>query len=233
MDRQAVILESRTMRDSLTSRTEALDRAKALRLLPDDLHLTTRLVAEYFEVGEEAVKSLVKRHREELLRSGYRLLQGDELRKHLGSTLDPRSVPGRGLALFTRRAVLNVAMLLRDSEVARQVRVQLLDLADAARPSAGLDALVEEIVARATPRLLAVARQAARQAAQEAARQVAEEVVAGRLESHARVVGAMSCRLADLDSALREVRSRMDSLCTQWSQRSEWDRRRKRRCRCR
>ncbi|AXI78642.1 hypothetical protein [Peterkaempfera bronchialis] len=208
MTHEAVILESRTMRDSLTEWTQALDRVKALQLLPDGMHLTTRLVADYFEVGEEAVKSIVKRHREELRSNGYQLLQGDELHRYLRSNMDPSPLPGRGLALFPRRAVLNVAMLLRDSDVARQVRSQLLDLADAARPSAALDAYVAEL-----------------------ARRVAEEVVLRRLQPHARVVGAMSCRLADVDTALREVRGRMDSLCTLWAHRSVQDRSRGRRCR--
>ncbi|WP_055589490.1 hypothetical protein [Peterkaempfera griseoplana] len=195
------------MRDSLTGWTQALNRVKALQLLPDGLHLTTRLVADYFEVGEEAVKSIVKRHREELAGNGYVLLQGPELHEYLRSNLDPSSVPGRGLALFPRRAVLNVAMLLRDSEVARQVRTHLLDLADAARPSAALDSCIAEV-----------------------ARRAAEEAVARQLQSHARVMGAMSCRLAHLDIALREVGSRLDALCTLWAHHAVHDHRRARRC---
>ncbi|MEU6177795.1 restriction endonuclease [Streptomyces coeruleorubidus] len=70
-------------------------------------------------------------HRTELEASGYHLLTGEELRsfKNL-SGIQSRT---RSLALFPRRAVLNVAMLLRDSEVARQVRVYLLDMEYLAR----------------------------------------------------------------------------------------------------
>lgn len=73
----------------------------------------------------EAIKSLVKDHREELRSNGYRLMTGAELR----SFKDLSQVKSRtpSLAIFSRRAVLNVAMLLRDSEVARQVRAYLLD----------------------------------------------------------------------------------------------------------
>ncbi|MEV5959532.1 restriction endonuclease [Streptomyces sp. NPDC051987] len=93
--------------------------------------MTTAMVAAYFEVGLEAVKSLLKDHRAELETNGYRLLVGEELRsfKNL-SGIQSRT---RSLALFSRRAVLNVAMLLRDSEVARQVRVYLLDMEYLAR----------------------------------------------------------------------------------------------------
>ncbi|KAB1986663.1 restriction endonuclease [Streptomyces triticiradicis] len=122
---ESVLLESKTLRESALERTEALDRVKALSLLPDGMHVTTAMVAAYFEVGLEAIKSLVKDHRTELETNGYRLLTGDELRsfKNL-SGIQSRT---RSLALFSRRAVLNIAMLLRDSEVARQVRTYLLD----------------------------------------------------------------------------------------------------------
>jgi hypothetical protein len=95
------------------------------------MHVTTAMVATYFGVGLEAVKSLVKDHRAELEANGYHLLTGEELRslKDL-SGIQSRA---RSLALFSRRAVLNVAMLLRDSEVARQVRVYLLDMEYLAR----------------------------------------------------------------------------------------------------
>ncbi|MET7692513.1 restriction endonuclease [Streptomyces sp. NPDC005483] len=82
-------------------------------------------------MGLEAVKSLVKDHRTELETNGYHLLTGEQLRsfKNL-SGIQSRTA---SLALFSRRAVLNVAMLLRDSEVARQVRVYLLDMEYLAR----------------------------------------------------------------------------------------------------
>lgn len=126
MPPEAALLESRALRDSVRSRTDALDRVKALLLLPDDIHVTTTMVADYFEVGLEAVKSLVKDHREELTTNGYHVLAGQELRafKNL-SGIAPRTP---WLALFPRRAVLNVSMLLRESPIARQVRQCLLDI---------------------------------------------------------------------------------------------------------
>ncbi|MEU8851840.1 restriction endonuclease [Streptomyces sp. NPDC048564] len=48
-------------------------------------------------------------------------------------SLGSNSQARRSLTIYARRAVLNVAMLLRDSEVARQVRVYLLDMEYAAR----------------------------------------------------------------------------------------------------
>jgi hypothetical protein len=125
MPPEAALLESRALRDSVRNRTDSLDRVKALILLPDDIHVTTSMVADYFEVGVEAVKSLVKDHRRELTANGYRILAGQELRSFKDlSGIHPRTP---SLALFSRRTVLNVAMLLQDSPVAREVRVHLLD----------------------------------------------------------------------------------------------------------
>ena len=131
MINESALLESKTLRDSVLERTDVLDRVKALSLLPDGMHVTTAMVAAYFQVGITAIRSLVLDHRAELEASGYRVLTGSELssfkelsgiQSHTGS-----------LALFPRRAVLNVGMLLRDSEVARQVRVYLLDMEYLAR----------------------------------------------------------------------------------------------------
>ncbi|MCC3652761.1 hypothetical protein LIX60_15080 [Streptomyces sp. S07_1.15] len=131
MPPESALLESRALRESLAARTGVLDKVKVLAMLPDGLHVTTRMVAEYFEVSHDTVKTLVKRHRGELSSHGLRTLRGSELRFFERSTLDPSegSYPqGRvHLTLFTRRTVLNAAMLLRDSEVARAVRRYLLD----------------------------------------------------------------------------------------------------------
>ena len=125
MINESALLESKTLRDGVLERTDVLDRVKALSLLPDGMHVTTAMVAAYFDVTVEAVRALVHDHRAELGANGYRVLAGTQLSdfKQL-SGIQSRT---RSLAIFSRRAVLNVAMLLRDSEVARQVRVYLLD----------------------------------------------------------------------------------------------------------
>ncbi|RPF34864.1 restriction endonuclease [Streptomyces sp. TLI_185] len=131
MINESVLLESKSLRDSVLDRTDVLDRVKALSLLPDGMHVTTAMVAAYFEVSRKAIESLVLDHREELVANGYRVLAGTELTSFKEvSGIQSRS---RSLALYPRRAVLNIAMLLRDSEVARQVRVYLLDMEYLAR----------------------------------------------------------------------------------------------------
>jgi hypothetical protein len=128
---ETALLESKALRDSALDRTDVLDRVKALSLLPDGMHVTTAMVATYFQVGIKAIRSLVVDHGAELQSNGYRVLAGSELSSF--KELSGVQSHTRHLALFSRRTVLNVAMLLRDSEVARQVRVYLLDMEYLAR----------------------------------------------------------------------------------------------------
>ncbi|MET8982559.1 restriction endonuclease [Streptomyces sp. NPDC004539] len=126
MINETVLLESKSLRESVVERTEVLERVKVLSLLPDGVHVTTAMVAEYFGVRVKAIRSLVIDHRAELEASGYRVLAGTELSAFKAlSGIESRTA---SLALYSRRAVLNVAMLLRDSETARQVRMYLLDM---------------------------------------------------------------------------------------------------------
>ncbi|GHB24912.1 hypothetical protein GCM10010346_55690 [Streptomyces chryseus] len=132
MTDEVALLESRTLRDSVAQRTEALDKVKALTLLPDGTHVTTQMVATYFDVLETAVYSMVSDHREELEANGYRLATAEEVTAFKAGAFVNRYTSQVGL--FTRRTVLNVAMLLRDSIVARQVRTHLLDVEENQRP---------------------------------------------------------------------------------------------------
>ncbi|MFE2297977.1 hypothetical protein ACFXAW_07250 [Streptomyces sp. NPDC059445] len=122
---ELILTESRTMRAQTADRVDVLDKVKALALLPDDAHATTDIVANYFEVDIEAIKSLVKDNRVELFENGMRILVGEELRSF--KALCGIESKARSLATYSRRTILNVGQLLRDSSIARQVRTYLLD----------------------------------------------------------------------------------------------------------
>jgi hypothetical protein len=83
---EKVLIESRTLRGSLVERTDALDKVKALAVLPDGVHVTTEMVAAYFVIHKDAVRSLVRRHREELTEHGMKVLRGADLREFKRST---------------------------------------------------------------------------------------------------------------------------------------------------
>ncbi len=128
--KEVALTESRTLRDQYAGRTDVLDKVKALSLLPDDMHTYTRAVAAYYEVPIKTIESVVEDNREELEANGYRVLAGAELREFaapfggVATLLGPKV---RSMAFFSRRTVLNVGQLLRDSSIARQVRTYLLD----------------------------------------------------------------------------------------------------------
>ncbi|WP_042378588.1 hypothetical protein [Streptacidiphilus melanogenes] len=193
---QAVLLESRTARDGVSGRVEALTKVKALQLLPDDMHVTTAMVAEYFEVDAEAIKKVTQRNREELESNGMTVLRGEAL---VGFDRDILSLSNRSypqalrahLTLFSRRAVLNVAMLLRDSDVARRVRVYLLDSEGSVRTDPGvLDRYVTELAATTAARV---------------ACEIVDARVDARLKPHTEVIGALSVKVSAMEGKLDDV----------------------------
>lgn len=136
-----VLLESRTARSGVAHRAEVLDKVKALGFSTGNTQATTQDVANYFEVATKTVEKVVERHREELMGNGMRVLRGSDLQGYetdkLSVSYGPdQSYPQRrnSLTVFNRRAVLNMAMLLRDSTIAQRVRTYLLNVEESAHP---------------------------------------------------------------------------------------------------
>lgn len=152
---ELVLTESRTMRAQTVARVDVLDKVKALSLLPDGAHATTEIVADYFEVDIEAIKSLVKDNRVELSENGMRILVGEELRAF--KDLCGIESKARSLATYSRRTILNVGQLLRDSNVARRVRTYLLEVEEKATPQLRSEAVEAVELAEARMRVLKVA----------------------------------------------------------------------------
>jgi hypothetical protein len=120
------------MRSSHLDRDDVLDKVGTLATAGDSEYALTEQVAAYFGTTEEAVDQLVKRNHEELEESGYRSLVGSELRELFDGVTDDTikiSPKTRRLAVFTRRSVLNLAMLMEGNEVAKAVRTYPADVA--------------------------------------------------------------------------------------------------------
>lgn len=153
---ELILTESRTMRAQTAGRVDVLDKVKALALLPDGMHATTEIVASYYEVGLDAIESVVRRHREELTENGMETLRGDALRS-FNETVSPTVSSRRNsLRVFTRRAILNVGQLLTESDVARQVRTYLLDVEETATPEQKATAIEKAAEAEAQLRAIEV-----------------------------------------------------------------------------
>lgn len=122
------ILENQTTREGFIDQVGVLEKVKDLLLLGDSEFATTQQVADYYEVGLEAIQSLTKDNREELECNGMKLYKRSEILIVLKGQLENIKIPNRGMKLFSKRTILNVGMLLRDSKVAKEVRSRLLDI---------------------------------------------------------------------------------------------------------
>ena len=154
------LLEQKELREKNLGRIEVLDQVKELLLLGDTDFATMEMVAKYYDVPIETIKSTINYNREEIEANGYRVYTKDNLlslkfnlkTKRGGfNVLDNQnnviaSGSNNGMALFSKRAILNIGMLLRDSDVAKEIRSRLLDIAhDSETESGNIKTIITEI----------------------------------------------------------------------------------------
>jgi len=103
-------------------------------LFENEYKFIKRQIAEFFDVTERTIDNCIERNNKELTKNGYDVLKG----KHL---IEFKLVYGHDfgnetdfitkttvLGIFNFRTFLNIAMLLNDSEKARQLRSVILDI---------------------------------------------------------------------------------------------------------
>ncbi|MFI6296767.1 hypothetical protein ACIBEJ_34620 [Nonomuraea sp. NPDC050790] len=150
---ELALIQSQAVRAEHANRVDVLDKVKALSLLPDGVHATTELVASYYEVTPEAIDQIVKRNREELSGNGYKVMSRAEFESVIGDTLE-LSPQTRRVAVFSRRAILNVGQILTGSQVAKEVRAYLLNLEEVATHEQRSEAIDRAQLAQARIELL-------------------------------------------------------------------------------
>lgn len=154
------LLADKDLREKLIARLEVLDKVKQVVTMSNTELMTVEQVADYYEVGVDVIKKVAERHYDELTQDGYALYDREKLlsllkgqnvtlktlRGRTVATIDNQTIiiPNRGLRLFTRRALLRVGMLLRDSEVAKRVRTYLLDVENLATTEQKIQDIQEE-----------------------------------------------------------------------------------------
>lgn len=92
---------------------------------------TKQQVLALFGVSDATIERFLAAHADELKGNGYTVLKGKKLKEFkdlvdVSLTSEGNKVPVLGI--FTFRAVLNLAMLLTESDRAREVRTRLLDI---------------------------------------------------------------------------------------------------------
>ncbi len=131
---ELILIESKTARDSHLVNTthekaeDALSKAKALMhfaLYQGNKLASTESVATFYEVLEATVRQVAKRHNDEFVVEGLKVLKGKAL-KDVRDAMSLSSDTPQAMA-WTPLATLRLGMLLRDSEVAKSVRTVLLE----------------------------------------------------------------------------------------------------------
>ena len=151
MNTQAeTMVDSKELRQKYIDRTEILDKVKSLFLIPQLEMVTIKQVADFYEVDLTAIQQCVHRNSDEVYADGVIMkkprdfgeiskltsCQFPEVDKTANSTTYQIAdnvtvvIPNRGVRCFSKRAVLRIGMLLRDSKVAQEVRTQLLNVVE-------------------------------------------------------------------------------------------------------
>lgn len=144
MTKEIDLLENKEMRDNLVERLDVLDKVGSLLLLDELQMATTEQVANYYGVEKNVIEKCVGNNKEEIESDGYGVKTKDYLLTENISVKTKRggfnilddngevvaSGSNKGIALFPKRAILRVGMLLRDSEVAKELRTQLLNVVE-------------------------------------------------------------------------------------------------------
>lgn len=97
----------------------------------DQTVFTKQQVMTLFDISDATVERYIASHGDELRANGYALLKGKKLKEFKGLvdvTLINEGNKAPVLGLFNFRAILNLAMLLTESERARAIRSRLLDI---------------------------------------------------------------------------------------------------------
>lgn len=87
-------------------------------------------LAGLFEVDERTIERYVAQHGDELGKNGYRVLRGKSLKNMRLADVSDTVVGDKApsLGVFNFRALLNIAMLLTESERAKALRSRILDI---------------------------------------------------------------------------------------------------------
>lgn len=108
-------------------------------IFDDELVFTKQQVMQIYEISDRTIERYLASHTSELKNNGYQILKGAKLRqlKELNHGTDIHDGTKTSvLGVFSFRAVLNLGMLLTESEPAKLLRSRLLDIV--------LDVMVEK-----------------------------------------------------------------------------------------
>ena len=136
-------MDSNVLDNSATDRKNILNNEYAVSKIQQKLNvkgtlfrgeywLTTRQVESYFDIDKRTLIRYTNEYREELEESGYRVISGDDLKefRYVGDIYVTNIVDGKvpKQGIFNVKAFLNLAMLLTESQKARELRRMMLEI---------------------------------------------------------------------------------------------------------
>lgn len=135
INNEQIFTESKLLREEYVDRFDVLDKIKIIPYLTNDLVLSVEQVANFYEVSNKSIQTVVDRNREEFEGDGVIVLKGEELKEFKQKLTDlhgedqlPIGKRTANLMIMTKRAMLRIGMLLTASSVAVKVRNYLLNL---------------------------------------------------------------------------------------------------------
>lgn len=154
------LMKNKELRKQMAARVDVLDKVKKLFLLPQLEMMTAQQVADYYEVDLDAIQKCYQRNRQEIEPDGVQKLCFNALAQRIGQNVQTVKtryytdfklsddttlrVPNGGIRLFSKRAILRIGMLLRDSKIAKEVRTQLLNVFDKTNDSQRIEDIETE-----------------------------------------------------------------------------------------
>ena len=156
------LISKSELRNQMINRIDVLNKVKKLFVMPKLELMTSQMVADYYGITTDVLNVVYFRNKEEINSDGVKKLSLNDIRScllqdvmgkiatakrgHSAFTVGDMyiEVPNGGCKCFSPRAVLRIGMLLRDSEVAKEVRTQLLNTFECATEEQRTESIDEE-----------------------------------------------------------------------------------------
>lgn len=114
---------------------DILDNIKVIPYLNEDKSISIEQVANYYEVSNDCISTIIGRHRRKLEEDGMRILRGKELKELKISLTDihkrgqlPIGNKTTALTLLNRSNILLIAFYLQNNDMANKIKSELLSI---------------------------------------------------------------------------------------------------------
>ena len=158
------MIDVKDIREKCIENIDVLAKVKKLFLIPEMEVMTTKMVADYYDVSQDVIRmcyltnkdeiksdGVVKRKISDFNESKMILHSFNKTQHNVSFKVDGYEVtiPNCGILCFSQRAILRIGMLLRDSVVAKEVRTQLLNTFENSIEEQKTSSIDEEIILQA------------------------------------------------------------------------------------